>query len=143
MKIQVLCIELQINFSLMQPLSHISKKLYQKSTPCNNLSTGLRQQNKPYRYPPCCEVRNSIINIHLPLIILIRMHRMESQFHNKCFICLIKSIIYVQIPPFCLRVQNTIQRRRQVQAKFQTKSHYSSQKHVKRCIESIFRMFLT
>ena len=86
----------------MQPLCQISKKLYRKSTPCNYLSTALRQQNKPYRYPPCCgvnKVRNSIINIHLPLI-FIRLHSQESQFHIKCLICSIKSI-YVQIPCFC------------------------------------------
>ena len=29
-------------------------------------------------------VINSIINIHLPLMIFIRMHSQESQFHNKC-----------------------------------------------------------
>ena len=58
-KIQVLYIGLKINFSLMQPLCQISKKLYGKSTPCNNLSTAPRHQNKPYRYPPCCGVNRS------------------------------------------------------------------------------------
>ena len=43
----------------MQPLCQISKNLYRKSTPCNNLSTALRQQNKPYRYLPCCVVNRS------------------------------------------------------------------------------------
>ena len=93
---------------LMQPLCQISKKLYGKSTPCNNLSTALRHKNKPYRYRhvvESTEVRNSIINIHLPLMIFIKMHSYEYQFHNKCLLCSIKSIIYVQIPPFCLRVQ--------------------------------------
>jgi hypothetical protein len=52
--------------------------------------------------------RNSIRNIHLPLMIFIKMHSHESQFHNNCLICSIKSIIYVQLTPFGLRVQNTI-----------------------------------
>ena len=43
----------------MQPLCQISKKLYGKSTPCNNLSTVLRDKNKPYRFPPCCGVNRS------------------------------------------------------------------------------------
>ena len=32
---------------------------FKKSTPCNNLSTAIRQQNKPNRYPPCCGVIRS------------------------------------------------------------------------------------
>ena len=35
------------------------KKALPKNTPCNNLSTALRQQNKPNRYPPCCGVNRS------------------------------------------------------------------------------------
>ena len=46
-------------------------------------------------------VRNSTINIHLPLMIFIRMHSQESQFHNKCLICSIKFINYVYMPPVC------------------------------------------
>ena len=46
-------------------------------------------------------VRNGIINIHLSLMIFIRMHSQESQFHNKCLICLIKFTIYVQSPTVC------------------------------------------
>ena len=45
-------------------------------------------------------VRDSIINIHLPLMIFIRMHSQESQFHNKCLFCSIMFIIYVQIATF-------------------------------------------
>ena len=45
-------------------------------------------------------VRNSIVNIHLPLMIFIRMHSQESQFHNKCLICSIKFNNYVHISPF-------------------------------------------
>ena len=112
MKIQVLYMELEIYFSLMQPLCQISKKLYGKRKPCNILSTSLRRQMNPKRYPPYCgvnNVRNSIINIHLPLMIFIRMHSQESQFHNKCLFCSIMSIIYVQIPPCCSSVQYTFQ----------------------------------
>ena len=89
-----------MHFSLMQPLCQISKKLYRKS---NNLSTALRHKNMPSNISAMLEstiVRNSIINIHLPLMIFIRMHSQESQFHNKCLYCSIKSIIYVQISPF-------------------------------------------
>ena len=78
-----------------------------------------------YRYLPCCgvnKVRYSIINIHLPLMIFIRMHSQESQFHNKCQIFSIKSIIYVQIPPFVRAFGKQIQTRVQVQLKGKTKS---------------------
>ena len=87
----------------MQPLCQISKKLYGKSKPCNNLSTALRAQTsqKDIRHiVQSTEVRNNIINIHLPLMIFIRMHSQESQFHNKCLICSVMSIIYVQIATF-------------------------------------------
>ena len=30
--------------------------------------------------------KSEIVNIHLPLMIFIRMHSQESQFHNKCFV---------------------------------------------------------
>ena len=96
----------------MQPLCQISKKLYGKSTPCNNLNTALRDQSSPKNI---CHVvlstlvRNSIINIHLPLMIFIRMQSQESQFHNKCLICSIMSLIYVQIATFvssfCKQIQ--------------------------------------
>ena len=33
-------------------------------------------------------------------MIFIRMHSQASQFHNKCLICSIMSIIYVQIATF-------------------------------------------
>ena len=103
MKIQVLCMELQIHFSLMQPLCQISKKLYGKSTPYYNLSTALRDQTSQKHIRHIVQstlVRNSIINIHLPLMIFIRMHSQESQFHNKCLFFSIMSIIYVQIATF-------------------------------------------
>ena len=55
-------------------------------------------------------VRNSIKNIHLPLMIFIRMHSQESQFHNKCLFCLIMFIICVQIATFvrtfCKQIQS-------------------------------------
>ena len=84
----------------MQPLYHISKKLYGKSKPCNNLSTAHRDPTgqKDIRHiVQSTEVRNNIRNIHLPLMIFIRMHSQETHFHTKCLICSIKSIIYVQI----------------------------------------------
>ena len=87
----------------MQPLCQISKNLNGKSKPCNNLSTALRDQTsqKDIRHiVQSTEVRNNIINIHLPWMIFIRMHSQESQFHNKCLICSIMSIIYVQIATF-------------------------------------------
>ena len=36
-------------------------------------------------------------------MIFIGMHSQESQFHNKCLICSIKLIIYVQIASFVKR----------------------------------------
>ena len=42
----------------MQPLCEISKKLYGKSKPCNNLSTALRRI-KPNRYLPCWSQQKS------------------------------------------------------------------------------------
>ena len=80
----------------MQPLCQISKKLYGKSKPCNNLRTALRKQIEISAMLESTEIRNNIINIHLPLMIVIRMHSQESQFHMKCLICSIMSIIYVQ-----------------------------------------------
>ena len=93
MKIQVLHIELEIHFSLMQPLCQISKKLYRKSKPCKNLRTALRIKMKLSAILESTEIRNNNINIPLPLMIFIRMHSQESQFRNKCLICSIKSII--------------------------------------------------
>ena len=95
--------EIQIYLSLMQPLCQISKKLYGKSKPCNNLRR--RSEIIFFAMLESTEIRNNIINISLPLMIFIRMHSQESQFHDKCLICSIKSIIYVQIPPFCSRIQ--------------------------------------
>ena len=117
MKIQLLDMEIQIHFSLMQPLFQISKKLYGKSKPCNNLSTAFRQQSsqKDIRHiVQSTLVRNSNINIHLPLMI-IRMHSQESQFHDKCLICSIKFIIYVQISSFCSAFSPVIHIHDQVQ----------------------------
>ena len=87
----------------MQSLSHISKKLYGKSKPCYNLSTVLRDQTSQKYIRHIVQstlVRNSIVNINLPLMIFIRMHSQESQFHNKCLFCSIIFIIYVQIATF-------------------------------------------
>ena len=118
MKIQVLYMELEIYFSLMQPLCQISKKLYGKSKPCNNLSTAFRQQSSQKYIRHIVQstlVRNSVINIHLPLMIFIRMHSQESQFHDKCLIRSIMSIIYVQIASFVSTFGKQIQTRVQVQ----------------------------
>ena len=102
----------------MQPLCQISKKLYGKSKPCNNLSTAFRQQSsqKDISHIVLSSlVRNNIININLPLMIFIRMHSQESQFHNNCLICVIKFIIYVQIASFVRAFGKQIQTRVQVQ----------------------------
>ena len=108
--------ELQINFSLIQPLCQISKKLYRKSTPCNNLSTALRQQNSQTDIRHVVQKSKiNIINIHLPVMIFIRMHSQESQFHNKCLICSIKFLIYVQIASFVRAFGEQIQTCVQVQ----------------------------
>ena len=80
----------------MQLQCQISKKLYGKSKPCNNLRTAIRKQIEISAMLESTEIRNSIINIHLPLMIFIRMHSQESQIHNKSLICSIMSIIYVQ-----------------------------------------------
>jgi hypothetical protein len=87
----------------MQPLCQISKKLYGKSKPCNNLSTVPRDptSQKDIRHNvQSTEVRNNIINIRLPLMIFIRIHSQESLFHNKCLFCSIMSIISIQIATF-------------------------------------------
>jgi hypothetical protein len=55
------------------------------------------------------EIRNYITNIPLPLMIFIRMHFQESQFHNKCLICSIMSIIYVQVATFVRALGTHIQ----------------------------------
>ena len=109
MKIQLLDMEIQIHFSLMQLLC--SKKLYGKSKPCNNLSTAFRQQSsqKDIRHiGQSTLVINSIINSHLPLMIFIRMHSQESQFHIKCLICSIMSI-FVQIATFVSTIGKQVQ----------------------------------
>jgi hypothetical protein len=61
------------------------------------------------------EIRNNIINIPLPLTIFIRMHSQESQFHNKCLICSIMFIIYVQVATFVRAFSTQIQTLVQVQ----------------------------
>ena len=48
-------------------------------------------------------------------MIFIRMHSQESQFHNKCLICLRMSIIYVQIASFVSAFGKQIKTRVQVQ----------------------------
>ena len=99
----------------MQPLCQISKILYGKS-----IIWVRRTEPKPAKRNIChvaqsTLVRNSIINIHLPLMIFIRMHSQESQFHDKCLICSIMSIIYVQIASFVSAFCKQIQTRVQVQ----------------------------
>ena len=139
MKIQVLYMELERTCSLMQLMCQISKKLYGKSKPCNNLSTAFRQQSsqKDIRHIGWSTlVRNSIINIHLPLMIFIRMHSQESQFYNKCLFCSIMSIIYVQIASFVRAFGTQIQTLMQVQLNVGRKLHsYRSKKLVKLSIE--------
>ena len=102
--------KLLLNASAM---SDLKKQLSGKSTPCNNLSTALRDQTsqKDFRHiVQSILVRNSIINIHLPLMIFLWMHSQESPFHNKCLFCSIMSIIYVQITTivsaFCKQIQS-------------------------------------
>ena len=75
-------------------MSDFKKTLRKK----HNLRTALREQMHISAMLESTEVRNNIINIHLPLI-FIRMHSQESQVHNKCLICSIMSI-YVQIVTF-------------------------------------------
>ena len=58
---------------------------------------------QPKRYPHIVQstlVRNSIINIHLTLMVFIRMHSQKYQFQNKCLICSINYELYVQIASF-------------------------------------------
>ena len=90
---------------------------------------------------------NSIINIHLPLMIFIRIHSQESQFHNKWLFCSIMSIIYVHLCPIASFVRafgKQIQKRDLVQSDETLKKlYYRSKKHVKLSIDSIFRMFLS
>ena len=136
--------ELKIDFSLMQPLCQISKKLCWQS-----IIWVRRSEPKPTKInirhvAQSTLVKNSIINIHLPLMIFIRMHSQESQFHIKCLFCSIMSIIYVQIASFVRAFGKQIQTLVQVQSdeKFK-KLYYRSKKLVKLSIESIFRMFLS
>ena len=68
--------------------------------------------------------KNSIINIYLPLMIFIRMHSHESQFHNKCLFCSIMSIIYVQIASFVRAFGKQIQTRVQLQSDEKFKKLY-------------------
>ena len=145
MKIQLLDMDIQIHFSLMQPLCQISKKLYGKSKPCNNLRMALRKQIEISAMLESKEIRNNIINIPLPLMIFIRMHSQESQFHIKCLICLIMSIIYVQRATFVSTFGKQIHSRSTFPScrRNVKKFRYCPQKHVERCMESIFRMFLT
>ena len=124
-------------------LCKISKRLYGESTPCL-IMFGQRQVREKYifqRRRGVTKVRNSIINIHLPLMMFIRMHSQESQFHHKC---LIMSISYVQIFSYVKAFGKQIQKRIQVQLdeKFK-KLYYRSKKFVKLSMESIFRIFLT
>ena len=87
------------------------------------------------------------INIHLPLMIFIRMHSQESQFHNKFLFCSIMSIIYVHLCPIASFVRafgKQIQKRDLVQSDETFKKlYYRLKKLVKLSIESIFRMFLS
>ena len=69
----------------------------------------------------------------------------ESQAHNKCLICLIMSVIYVQIPSFVsvfgIHIQTLILVSVTSDKNFK-KLYYRSMKHFKLSTESIIRMFL-
>jgi hypothetical protein len=83
------------------------KKVKGESTLCNNLNTAFSNNNQ-YRNPPCCGAnKRQKWHYKYSLLIFIVMHSQESQFHNKCLFCFDKVHIYVQIPPFCLRVQSS------------------------------------
>ena len=143
---QVLGMELQIHFSLMQPQCQISKKQYGKSKPCNNLSMELRAQTAMLHshVAQSTLVRNSIINIHfddlhrnaLPGIPVPQlMFDLFDKVHHLC-----------PYTSFCQRLVNKSKRACNLQWKDRTNSkklYYLSYKHIKRCIESIFRMFLS
>ena len=127
----------------MQPLCQISKKLYGKSIIWVRRSEPKTVQINIRHVAQATLVRNSIINIKLPLMIFIRMHSQDSQFDNKCLICSIKSIYYVQIASFVRAFGKQIQKCDLVHSDETLKKLcYRSKKLVKLSIESIFRMFL-
>ena len=88
---QVLYIDLNMNFLLIQPLCQISKRLYGESIQCDYLRTVPRFQKHTNIFQPSrgvTKVRNSDKIIHLPLKIFIWLQSQESQQHNKCLFCL-------------------------------------------------------
>jgi hypothetical protein len=50
-----------------------------------------------------------MLYIPLPLMIFIRMHSQESKVNNKCLICSIMSVIYVQFATFVCAFGTPIQ----------------------------------
>ena len=91
----------------MQPLCQISKKLYGKSTIFNNLRTAFSHKSHTVtrQIVQSTKVINSIINLHLPLLIFVGMHSQDSHFHKKCLFCSITSIFMSKY--LCSRVQFT------------------------------------
>ena len=95
----------------MQPPCQISKKLYGKSKPCNHLSTALRDptSQKDIRHiVQSTEVRNNIINIHLPFDDLHQNALPGIPVPQKMFV-LFDNVDYVQIATFvsvfCKQIQ--------------------------------------
>jgi hypothetical protein len=92
----VLYIVLKINFLLIQRLYQISKRLYGESIPCDYLRTAPLLQKHTNIFQTSrgvTKVRNSNKINHLPLKIFIWLQSQESQLHNKCLFCSIKSLI--------------------------------------------------
>ena len=104
---KVLYIGLKINFLLIQPQCHISKRLYGESKPCVYLRTSPSRQfitnsNQPSRR--VAQVRNRDQINHLPLMIFIWLHSQESHLHNKCWFCSIKSLFMSKLVKTCRRI---------------------------------------
>ena len=84
--------------------------------------------------------------INIPFDDLHQKALQESQVHNKCLFCSIKSVIYVQIPSFVsafgMHIQTLILVSVTSDKNFK-KLYYKSKKHFKLSTETIIRMFLT
>jgi hypothetical protein len=113
--IQVLSMEVKINFSLMQLLSQISQMLYGKSTLCDYVRLDPSHRNPFSHFPnkeKCQKVRNSIKMNHLPLMIFICWHSQVSILDNKSLFCSIMSLFMSKnllfVCAFCpvIRMQN-------------------------------------
>ena len=96
--IQVLYIVLKINLFLIQPRCQISKRLYGKSIPYDNLRTVPSRQiitnsNQPSRR--VTQVRNREKINPLPLI-FIWWHSEDIHLLNKCSFCFYKVSLYLK-----------------------------------------------